>query len=119
MANPADVALLLSRTSFFPNQARVQELSAMDWSQVVALVVDQAAKPQVGAPPLKNIYLTSEFDDYITFTNFEIQRLADPSLGLGDRILWFWHTLLTSSWEKGFLTPLLVRQHKRIPERGQ
>jgi len=114
MANPADVALILSRTSFFPTQARVQELSAMDWNQVVAMVVDQAARPQVGVPPLKNIYLSSEFDDYIAFTNFEIQRLADPSLGLGDRMLWFWHGLLTSSWDKVFETGLLVRQHQLL-----
>lgn len=111
----AEIAHLLKRTSFSPTYQRVQELAALGWDRAVTVMVDRAAPPQVPSSiPFKNIYPDSDGEDYFTFLDIELQRLGSPNSGLGDRMLVFWHGILTSANSAIGLIPLLFRQYQLL-----
>lgn len=113
LAEPSVIAHLLKRTGFGATPERIQELAIMGWENAVTVVVDQAAPPIVSNNlPFKNIYLQSEDTDFSLLLAAELKRLAAPDIGLGDRMLWFWHGLITSAQSKVDIPPLLLRQHQ-------
>lgn len=121
MSDRAEIAHLLKRTSFNVSLKQVEELTALDWEQALNVVVDKAAPPQViGKPNFRNYYLSPDDEDedydkdFYLMVEFELARLANPIGGLGDRMLWFWHGLITSGYSEVDVSPLLYRQHKLL-----
>lgn len=112
--SPADIAHLLKRTSFGASHDRVQQLASADWDAAIRTVVDKAQAPFFPDIRFRNVYLVSEWDDFILLINYEMKRLTRPEGGLGDRMLWFWHGLLTTSFEKVFFPALMFRQHQLL-----
>lgn len=109
-----EIAHLLKRTSFGASYDRVQQLASADWEAAIRAVVDQARAPFFPDISFRNAYLVSEWDDFILLINYEIKRLTSAESGLGDRMLWFWHGLLTTSLEKVFFPALMFRQHQLL-----
>jgi uncharacterized protein (DUF1800 family) len=112
--SPSDIAHLLKRTSFGASHDRVQQLAAADWDTAIRIVVDKAQAPFFPEIRFRNVYLVSEWEDFVLLINYEMKRLTRPESGLGDRMLWFWHGLLTTSQEKVFFPALMFRQHQLL-----
>src|SRR5262249_8419404 len=114
MATPAQIAHLLKRTSFLVTPDRVDQFSSSSWEDALSILVDGASPPNVGNLYFRNVYQVTEYDDYIDLFNHELNRLIQPGSGLGDRMLWFWHGMLTTGLSKIELPALAFRQHQII-----
>ncbi|MEW6208321.1 MAG: DUF1800 family protein [Acidobacteriota bacterium] len=110
----ADAIHLLSRTSFYADADRVDQIAAMDEEEAIAELVDNAAAPEIEDITFRNVYQRSEYEDFGDMLAREMRRLLSPSSGLRDRLLWFWHGLLTSAFSKAELPALVWRQHRLI-----
>ena len=80
------MARLLRRTSLITDAALVQELSGHSYDEALAHVIDDPV--EVGTPPRE------EKQDIIRWW---VERMAAPGSGLYERMVWFWHTHLTTS----------------------
>src|SRR5262249_26633994 len=114
MAEPAQIAHLLKRTSFLVTPDRVDQFSSSSWEDALAALVDGASPPAVGNLFFRNVYQVTDGQDYTDLLNYELNRLIQPASGLGDRLLWFWHGMLTTGLSKIELPALAFRQHQLI-----
>ncbi|MEL7208415.1 MAG: DUF1800 family protein, partial [Actinomycetota bacterium] len=80
------VARLLRRTSFIIDGDDVDELAEQPFDDVVARILDD--RGEAGTPPR---------DDTEAIITWWLDRLLAPSSGLYERMVWFWHTHLTTS----------------------
>jgi uncharacterized protein (DUF1800 family) len=114
MSHVADIAHLLRRTSFTVTPGAVDQLASKSLEKAIRHVVDNAAPPRVAPVTFKNVYQNSEGDDFVAMVDSEYARITSPSSGLGDRMLWFWKTMLTTSFDKVPIPALLLRQHQMM-----
>ncbi len=113
--SPATIAHLLKRTTFGVPPSRVDEVAALGLEGAIELLVDRATPPQLPPPPFQNIYdIYKLYEDFYYLIDYELKRLAGPTVGLGDRMLWFWHGIITSAMSKVFFPSLLFRQHQLL-----
>ncbi|MBX7223281.1 MAG: DUF1800 domain-containing protein [Blastocatellia bacterium] len=117
---PVEIAHLLKRTGFAARPADVEKLSQADWETALSRRVDEAQPPQIASNlPFRNYYLDPEEEedydrDFLLLLNYELNRLTGSEIGLGDRMLWFWHGLITSGYSEVDVASLLFRQHQLL-----
>lgn len=105
------VAHLLRRTSFGPRPGAVDELAAAGVDAAVDAVL--AAEPlDPGEPSLDD---DSE-DDYDRPVRHWLALMCRPEAGLHEKLTWFWHGHLTSSYEKVDSWPMMWQQHLLLRE---
>jgi uncharacterized protein (DUF1800 family) len=108
-------AHLLRRTRFAARPEDVQAWTGRTWDEAISTLVDAAPDPVLTTP--KFVYQRPGPDDNDTdaalLLSTEIDRLAG-SVGLGDRLLWFWHGVFTSSQSAVDQPALLFRQHQLL-----
>ncbi|MEM8924988.1 MAG: DUF1800 family protein [Actinomycetota bacterium] len=80
------VARLLRRTSLITDTNLIDELSGQSFDDAVSRVLDDSGDP--GRPPR---------EDKGEIIKWWVERMASPSSGLYERMVWFWHTHLTTS----------------------
>ncbi|MET8874198.1 DUF1800 family protein [Nocardia sp. NPDC004604] len=100
------IAHVLRRTTFGPFPGQTERWVGRDIGAVVEAVL--TAQPMApGTPELS--------DDDADAGNGPIERwltvLADPAAGLHEKLVWFWHGHLTTSYDKVGQWRLLWRQH--------
>ncbi|MGW4772116.1 DUF1800 family protein [Nocardia sp. NPDC004278] len=100
------IAHVLRRTTFGPFPGQTERWVGRDIGAVVESVL--TARPMApGTPELS--------DDDADAANGPIERwltvLADPAAGLHEKLVWFWHGHLTTSYDKVGQWRLLWRQH--------
>jgi uncharacterized protein (DUF1800 family) len=86
----AAIAHLLRRTTFGPVPGQVESLNAGGVTAALDAIL-AATDPALPAPPNMSGW------DPITWW---MTRMADPAVGLHEKMVWFWHGHLTSSIEK-------------------
>jgi hypothetical protein len=101
------IAHLLRRTTFGPVPGQVEALNASGIAAALDGIL-AATPPPIPAPPDMNGW------GPITWW---MARMADPAVGLHEKMVWFWHGHLTSSiekvgrWEWMWNQHLLLRDH--------
>lgn len=93
------VARILRRTSFIIDNRLIQELSGQPWDDVLDHVLGDEG--DAGRPPR---------EDFESIATWWIERMTSPSSGLYERLVWFWHTHLTTSREDVSSDVLVSRQ---------
>jgi len=93
-----EVAHLLRRTRFAARVEDVVAWTGRPWAEAIAALVDAAPDPLVPTPAFAYRRPGPDEDDTdaTLLLNSEIDRLSG-SIGLGDRLVWFWHGVFTSS----------------------
>jgi len=108
------VTHLLKRTSFNVTRTKIDQLVKLDQSVLLRQLIDEAAKPVFPvSPSLKNAGVDT-YNDFLSILKTELTRLGSGQSGLGDRMLWFWHGLITTSYSKVNYPSLIWRQHKLL-----
>ncbi len=102
-SEPALVAHLLRRLTFGPHPGEIDRYADLDPAEVVATILAQPAiepdSPNLGTD-----------DDYSNLLRWWLDVMASPEAGLHERLVWFWHGHLTSSFDQA--DPLyMYRQH--------
>jgi len=100
----AAIAHLLRRTTFGPTPGQVETLNAGGVAAALDGVL--AATP----PPLPPDPAMTGWDPI----NWWIARMADPAVGLHEKMVWFWHGHLTSSISKVGQWPWMWTQHQLL-----
>jgi uncharacterized protein (DUF1800 family) len=100
------VSHVLRRMTFGPTTAQLERFRETPPEAVIeALLADTPAVPD--EPTL------GSDDDYDRAVRWWVGLMADPAAGLHERMVWFWHSHLTSSLDKG--SPgLIVRQNLMV-----
>jgi uncharacterized protein (DUF1800 family) len=80
------VARLLRRSSLTIDSNVIQELSGQSWDEALEHVLSDEG--DVGVPPR---------EDMQEIIGWWVDRMVAPSSGLYERMVWFWHTHLTTS----------------------
>ena len=80
------VARLLRRTSLITDTNLIQDLSGQSWDEVIGRVLNDEGN--AGRPPR---------EDKQEIISWWVDRMLGPSSGLYERMVWFWHTHLTTS----------------------
>lgn len=110
-----EAAHLLRRTAFVARTEDVQKWTGRSWHEALAELVDAAPEPRLVNPPFT--YRRPNQDQNDTDAELllatELDRLVG-SVGLGDRMLWFWHNVFTSSASSVDQPVLLYRQHELL-----
>jgi uncharacterized protein (DUF1800 family) len=100
------VAHLLRRTSFGPFPGQVEALAEHG--------IDAAVRSVLSAPAMQ--LDPPEFgtdDDERVLVDWWLDAMADPTAGLHEKMVWFWHGHLTSSLDKAEVQ-LMWRQHQLL-----
>lgn len=110
----AEMAHLLKRATFNVTVGRVEEMASKGWEAALTELVDNARSPEISSgPKFRNRYSESDYDDFLALVKFEMNRLANLSgEDIGNRMLWFWHNVLTSDTKAP--AALLCRQHQLL-----
>jgi uncharacterized protein (DUF1800 family) len=110
-----EAAHLLRRTRFVASPDQVANWTGHSWNDAIAALVDAAPDPSVPTPQFAYRRPGPDDDDTdaTLLLNTELDRLTGP-IGLGDRLLWFWHGLFTSSQSSVDQPVLLWRQHQLL-----
>ncbi len=100
------IAHVLRRTTFGPHPGQTEQWVGRDIGAVVDAVL--AARPmEPGTPQFS--------DDDAELGDGPVERwltvLADPAAGLHEKLVWFWHGHLTTSYDKVGQWRLVWRQH--------
>ncbi len=106
------VAHILRRTSFSVSRDKINALIALDREQIISKLVDNAVPSNFSIKPILKNREDKSYPDFQVLLKTELQRLSKPKSGLADRMLWFWHGLITTSFEKVDFPGLIWRQHK-------
>jgi uncharacterized protein (DUF1800 family) len=93
MPDDALIAHLLRRTSFGPHPGQVAALAGGGYEAALATVLK--AEPL----PMSEASLGTK-DDYNVIIRWWMNRLGKPEAGLHEKMVWFWHSHLTSSIDK-------------------
>jgi uncharacterized protein (DUF1800 family) len=80
------VARLLRRSSLIIDSNLTQELSGQSWDEAIDHVLSDEG--DVGSPPREDVQ---------EIIKWWVERMVSPSSGLYERMVWFWHTHLTTS----------------------
>lgn len=96
----------MRRLGFGPHPGQLDELAPLGIAGALDHLLNAAPlepeRPSLGTD-----------DDYTALTRWWIEVMARPDAGLHEKLVWFWHGLLTSSLNKG--EPLmLLRQHELL-----
>ena len=115
-----EVAHLLRRTRFAAGTEDVAAWTGHSWTEAIATLVDNAPDPDVPTPAFayRRPGPDGEDTDATLLLNSEIDRL-NAGIGLGDRLLWFWHGVFTSSQSAVDQPVLLSRQHQLLARHSQ
>jgi uncharacterized protein (DUF1800 family) len=105
------VAHLLRRTGFGPLPGRVDELAASGIATAIDTVL--AGKP---VDPGRTPNLDDEGRDTEAPVRRWLELMARPEAGLHEKMVWFWHGHLTSSYDKVGSWKLMWRQHLLLRE---
>ncbi len=110
-----EVAHLLRRTRFAARTEDVAAWTGHSWTEAIATLVDSAPDPGMPTPAFayRRPGPDDEDTDATLLLNSEIDRL-NAGIGLGDRLLWFWHGVFTSSQSAVDQPVLLSRQHQLL-----
>jgi len=106
------VTHLLKRTSFNVSRSRIEQLVKLDNKALLVQLVDKAPAPSIVSSPVFKNLEGDTYPDFLNLLNTELNRLCAAQSGLGDRMLWFWHGLLTTGYGKVNYPGLLWRQHQ-------
>ncbi len=87
------IAHLLRRTSFGPLPGQVEALMAGGVNAAIEVVL--AAQPPA-LPPAPSLDKSKP----LALTQWWLARMADPAVGLAEKMTWFWHGHFTSSRKK-------------------
>jgi uncharacterized protein (DUF1800 family) len=110
-----EAAHLRRRTRFAARAEDVAAWTGRSWADAIATLVDTAPDPLVPTPGFayRRPGPDEEDTDATLLLNSEIDRLGG-SIGLGDRLVWFWHGVFTSSQSAVDQPVLLSRQHQLL-----
>jgi uncharacterized protein (DUF1800 family) len=108
------VTHLLKRTSFNVSRAKIDQLVKLDKQVLLRQLIDKAPKPVFSASPSLRNREGDAYNDFLSIVKAELTRLSSGQSGLGDRMLWFWHGLITTSYSKVNYPGLIWRQHKLL-----
>ena len=86
----AAIAHLLRRTTFGPRPGQVEQLNAGGVAAALDGILAATPPPIPAAPGMTG------WDPIIWW----MTRMADPAVGLHEKMVWFWHSHLTSSIDK-------------------
>ena len=103
----AAVAHVLRRMAFGPRPGQVDRRGG---AGAVALVEELLAAPAVA---LVEPQLGTD-DDKAAMVKWWVKRMSADDAGLVERITWFWHTHLTSSFEKVEQARMMLGQHRLL-----
>lgn len=92
-------ARLLRRTSLVVDTDLIQDLSGRSWDEALAHVLSDQG--EVGLPPR---------EDRQKIIGWWVDRMTAPDSGLYERMVWFWHTHLTTSQYDVSADILIARQ---------
>ncbi len=94
-----------------PVPAAVDRLAGLGWDDTVATIVDEARTASERDPGPPEIERGRDEDDQgEQILAWWLQRMATPEGGLHERMVWFWHSLLTTNAGKVGSLPLVVDQ---------
>jgi uncharacterized protein (DUF1800 family) len=115
MLTAEEAAHLLRRTRFAATPDQVASWTGRPWGEAITALVDSATEPSVPTPAFayRHPGPDDEDTDYTLLVSSELDRLAGQ-VGLGDRLLWFWHGVFTSSQSSIDQPVLLSRQHQLL-----
>ncbi len=105
---------LLRRTHFGVSRSQIEMAMPLDRDELLRLWVDEAESPRFPARPGLINRERQSYADFLKLVKTELQRLSSSKSGLGDRMLWFWHSLITTSFEKVNFPGLIWRQHQMM-----
>jgi uncharacterized protein (DUF1800 family) len=114
-AGAGQFAHVLARTTFGPYPGQVA--AALERAPTAAALVDQllAAPPLPFDPPVDIDAANSEdVRLWMGFRQWWVDRMLRDDAGLHERMMWFWHGLFTTSWNKVDDTNLCWRQLRTL-----
>jgi uncharacterized protein (DUF1800 family) len=100
----AAIAHLLRRATFGPVPGQVESLNSGGIAAALDSVLAATPPPTPADPAMEGWEPI----------NWWIARMADPTVGLHEKMVWFWHTHLTSSISKVSQWPWMWTQHQLL-----
>jgi uncharacterized protein (DUF1800 family) len=101
--SPAVVAHVLRRLTFGVHPERLAQFAG---SEAGAVIDQLLAEPPIEPKPPE----LGSGDDYSKLPQWWVDMMARPDAGVHERMVWFWHTMVTSSLAKAS-PALMYRQH--------
>ena len=98
----ASAAALLRRATLAPTAARIDDLAGNGWNTMVDRMLDIDAMQTAVETEIP------EGDDLQDLLGWWIEQMSGPDNGIVDKMMWFWHGFLTTSWDSvgnAFLIP--------------
>jgi uncharacterized protein (DUF1800 family) len=99
------IAHLLRRTGFGPHPGQVEELAPGGYAAVLEKVL--AAEPLTATTPTLGTK-----DDEAYLIQWWVDLMAQPNAGLHEKMVWFWHSHLTSSLDKA--PPIAIARQNQL-----
>lgn len=104
----AAAAALLRRTCLAPSSARIDDLAGLSWNDMVDRVLE------IGALEASVDAAVPETDEREDLLRWWIESMSAPETGIVDRLMWFWHGLLTTNVDSVGNTELIRRQMRLL-----
>jgi len=101
---------ILRRLQFAPRPGQIAELEELSIDKAVQQIIDSDTPVLLEGEPLRNLEARIEDGDWDDLALWYLGRVTAADSGFHERMVWFWHTHLTSSSEET-RDRLMVRQH--------
>lgn len=93
--------------------ARVNQLTGLDWWQAVEAVLDTSGAPGDNPPGFLGYHDDDKsYEQYQTAVWWWVDRMVSSPTPIVEKMTLFWHGHFTSSWSKVFHTPSMVNQNR-------
>lgn len=110
----ADINHLLRRAGFGGTRAEIEALMPLSWADAVDAVLDLTNAPPLDADLPSISFADSHWQDYISLTQFWMNRASTTPCPIQEKMTMFWHGHLCTSNAKVHSLGLMLQQNSLL-----